>query len=337
MTKVRKTYNLLIQLSILVVSYFFIIKQVFWKQDLPGLIRTLEDDITSAKFVFSLTVVILLMILNWVLETVKWRKLIAKVEEVSFIRALEAVLTGVTISSFTPNRIGEYFGRVFILKKASHIEGILITVIGSMSQLLITVLTGSLALLFFFPLFLPHEEYFQGYLFTAFAALVIGSDMLLLGLFFNVSFLAEFKEKFLKFGLRKIRKYFRIFTLYSNRELAGVMGLSLARYLVFSTQYILLLWMMGVKLPFYYAYLFISLIYFVLAVIPTVALSELGIRGSIAIYFFGFYFNPLTGGSGELNFSILVASVLQWVINLGIPALTGSIFLFRLQFFRNNE
>jgi hypothetical protein len=320
-----------------VISYFFIIKQVFWKQDLPALIRTLEDDISSMKFVLLLALVIVLMVLNWVLETIKWKMLIAKVENVSFMRALEAVLTGVTISSFTPNRIGEYFGRVFILKRASHIEGILITVLGSMSQLLITILTGSIALLLFFPLFLPHTEYFQGYLYIAFIAVIISLDLLLLSLFFNVSFLATLKEKILRNGLKKIRKYFRIFTLYSNRELAGVMLLSLARYIVFSTQYIILLRMMGVDVPFYLAYLLISLIYFIMAIIPTIALSELGIRGSVAIYFFGFYFSTIMSGSGELNFSILVASVLQWVINLGIPAIAGSIFLFRLQFFRTNE
>jgi hypothetical protein len=74
-----------------------------------------------------------------------------------------------------------------------------------------------------------------------------------------------------------------------------------------------------------------------MALIPTVALSELGVRGSVAIYFFGFYFSLVHVYSGSLNFSILAASILQWVINLGIPSVAGSIFLFRLQFFRNNE
>jgi hypothetical protein len=114
------------------------------------------------------------------------------------------------------------------------------------------------------------------------------------------------------------------------------MALSFARYVVFSTQYILLLYALGVNIPFYYAYLFISLIYFIMAIIPTIALTELGIRGSVAIYFFGFYFSPLMTGSADLNLGILMASILLWVINLGFPAVAGSIFLFRLQFFRNS-
>ena len=270
------------------------------------------------------------------LEALKWKNLISKIEHVTLMQSLIAVLTGVTISSFTPNRIGEYFGRAFILKKASHVEGILITVLGSMSQLLITILTGSLALLIFLPLFIPDAGFSRGYLYYAFIAVVLLLDALLLGLFFNISFLSTWKEKILKNGFSRIRKFFRVFIMYSNSELRGVMALSFARYVVFSTQYILLLYALGVNIPFYYAYLFISLIYFIMAIIPTIALTELGIRGSVAIYFFGFYFSPLMTGSADLNLGILMASILLWVINLGFPAVAGSIFLFRLQFFRNS-
>ena len=167
MTKLYKRYNLLIQLVILVISYFFIINQVFWKQDLPALAKTLESELASSRFVAVLSLVLVLMVLNWLLEAVKWKYLIWKIEKVSLLQSLIAVLTGVTISSFTPNRIGEYFGRAFILKKASHVEGILITVLGSMSQLLITILTGSFAMLVFLPLFMPSAEFIRGYLYYA--------------------------------------------------------------------------------------------------------------------------------------------------------------------------
>jgi len=337
MTKLYKRYNLLIQLVILVVSYFFIINQVFWKQDLPALIKTLKDDLDSPRFLWVLSLVLLLMFLNWLLEALKWKNLISKIEKVGLLQSIIAVLTGVTISSFTPNRIGEYFGRAFILKKASHVEGILITVLGSMSQLLITILTGSLALLIFLPVFMPGSVFITGYLYYTFIAIVLLLDALLLGLFFNVSFLSTWKEKILRNGLSRIRKFFRVFTMYSNGELWGIMALSFIRYMVFSTQYVLLLNVLGVKIPFYYAYLLISLIYFIMAIIPTIALTELGIRGSVAIYIFGFYFSPVTTASAGLNLGILMASVLLWIINLGIPAVAGSIFLFRLQFFRNSE
>ena len=337
MTKVYKRYNLIIQLGILVISYFFIINQVFWKQDLPSLVQTLIKDFSSSRFLWTLVLLLFLMVVNWLLEVLKWRFLISKVEDVSFGRSVMAVLTGVTISSFTPNRIGEFFGRAFILKKASHVEGILITVIGSMSQLLVTIITGSLAFLVFLPVFMPDAKFFTGYFYYALVAMVLLFNVLLLGLFVNVSFLSTFKEKILKNGISKIRKYFRVFTLYTNRELWIIMGLSLLRYAVFSTQYLLLLWAFDVNFPFYIGYLLISLIYFIMAVIPTIALTDLGIRGSVAIYCFGFYYAAMAPAMATLNLGILMASVLIWVINLGIPAVAGSLFLFRLQFFRNNE
>ncbi|MEI6889576.1 MAG: lysylphosphatidylglycerol synthase domain-containing protein [Bacteroidales bacterium] len=335
MTKLYKRYNLLIQLVILVVSYFFIINQVFWKQDLPAMLLTMQDDISTSGFIPMLVLILFLMVINWWLEAWKWKNMISKVEQVSWPRSVVAVLTGITISSFTPNRVGEYFGRAFILRKASHVEGILITILGSMSQLLVTILAGSAALLVFLPVFLPNAEFFRGYMYIGFIGSVLLFDTLLLGIFFNVSFLTTFKEKIFQNRFEKVRKYLRVFTFYSGRELRVVLALSFARYIVFSTQYFLLLWILGVRLPIYYAYIMISLIYLIMAIIPTIALTELGIRGSIAIYCFGFYFTPLMAAPAALNLGILMASVLIWFINLGIPALVGSFFLFRLQFFRN--
>ena len=188
MTKLYKRYNLLIQLIILIVSYFFIINQVFWKQDLPALVKALETDLSSPDFLRTLVFVVLLMAVNWMLEAMKWQKLISKIEKVSLLQSVVAVLTGVTISSFTPNRVGEYFGRAFILKKASHIEGILITILGSMSQLLITFLTGSLAFLIFLPVFMPGAEFVRGYLYYSFMAVVVFFDLLLPGFLKRRSF-----------------------------------------------------------------------------------------------------------------------------------------------------
>ena len=336
MAKVYKRYNLLIQLVILVVSYVFIINQVFWKHDLPAMIKFLGDDLSSPRFLGMLAVLFALMILNWFLEAVKWRRLISKVEAVSLWQSIVAVLTGVTISTFTPNRVGEFFGRAFILKKASHVEGILITVLGSMSQLLVTVITGSLSFLVVLTLLMPGGGFSGTWLFYSFAVVVIVFDSMLLGLFFNLPFLASIKEKILINGLSRIHKYLRVFAMYSNRELLMVMGLSFARYLVFSTQYLLLLSILGVNVPWYYQYILIALIYFIMAIIPTIALTEIGIRGSVAIYCIGLYFTSMTKAPQGLNLGILIASTLIWFINLGIPAIAGSFFLFRLQFFRNN-
>ena len=333
-TKIGKTYNKVIQVAILALNYGFIYDQVFYRKNLPHLLEALREDFRSPDFIWLMALVIFLMFINWAIEAVKWRYLMAKIERIGFWKSFQAVLTGVTVSSFTPNRIGEYFGRVFILNTGSRVEGILVTILGSMSQLLITILTGSLALLAFIPLFLTHYWSYNGYLYYAIVAVVVGFNVLILGFYLNVSFLSTLKEKILRNGLKKIRKYFRIFAFYHNRELITVLLYSFLRYMIFSTQFYLLLRIFAVPIPYLDALMLISLVYFVMAVIPTIALTELGIRGSVALYFFGIYFSGLTDATEGINFGILAASTLLWAINLGFPALVGSVFVFRLKFFR---
>lgn len=334
--KIRKILNLVIQLMILLITFGFIYKQVFLKTGFPELLQSIREDIHQPGFLTQLLLVFLLMILNWSIEAFKWQFLIGKIEKISFFRSIQAVLTGVSISSFSPNRIGEYFGRVFILKKASHIEGILITVLGSMSQLLVTVITGTLSLLVFLPFYFPDAVYSSGYLYYCLVFLVILLDLLLLGLFFNVSFLSSIKERILRNGLKKARKFFRVFGFFHNKELFALIMLSFLRYLVFSTQFYLLLRLFAVPLPLFDALLLISLIYFIMAIIPTIALTELGIRGSVALYFFGLYLSRTLPCGAVFNLGILSASTLLWMINLGFPAVAGTFFVFRLQFFRKS-
>ncbi len=315
-------------------TYLFIYKQVFHNSKLPELIKTTRDDLAEPGFQLLLLIIILMMVLNWCLETYKWKYLIGKIEKVGFFKAFQAILTGVSISSFTPNRVGEFFGRVFILKEASHVEGILITMVGSVSQLLITVFAGSASLVILIPHLIPDAAYSHGYLYYGIISIVTALDLLLLALFFNLSFLSAMKERILKNRWGNRQHIFRVFAFYRNRELATVMLLSLARYIVFSTQFYLLLRLFSVSIPYPTAMMLISLVYFLMAIIPTIALTELGIRGSVALYFFGLYFGHLHSTLPNLSLGVFAASTILWMINLGFPALIGTIFVFRLQFFR---
>jgi uncharacterized membrane protein YbhN (UPF0104 family) len=334
LSKVKKIMNLLIQLAIFLVTYLFIYHQVFQKTNLSGLLLTLEHDLVKPEFQTGLLLIFSLMLANWSIEAFKWKYLIGKVEEISFFKSFQAVLTGISISSFIPNRVGEYFGRVFILKTASRIEGILITVVGSISQLLITVLAGSFALLIFIPRHLAGAGFHYGYLYHSLIMLVMTLDFILVALFFKLSFLSTLKERLLQKRLKRLRKFFRVFAFYHNREMAVVMLLSFSRYLVFSTQFYLLLVLFNVRISYFNALILIAIIYLIMAIIPTIALTELGIRGSVALYIFGLYFGQILPLSGSINLGVFAASTLLWMINLGIPALVGTIFVFRLQFFR---
>ena len=63
-----------------------------------------------------------------------------KEENVSLWLSIKAVFLGITVSIFTPNRVGEFWWPRFCLEKANRIKAILITILGNMGQLLATII-----------------------------------------------------------------------------------------------------------------------------------------------------------------------------------------------------
>lgn len=274
----------------------------------------------TLSLIFVLFLVIFLMPVNWLLEAVKWRTLISKLEMLSLRQAIIGVLAGITPAIFTPNRIGEIPGRVFILKKKNRIAGLLATSLGSISQLIVTMVFGLAAfigLITFYPQLLKTGTVLKIIL-TVVSALSI---VILLAVYFLNSHLVQklFNYRF----LRKYRNMLLMFTQYYYSELLQVLSLSILRYVLFSLQFYFLLLFYGVDISFVHAITGISLSYFALTFIPNITLAEIGVRGSVSVFFIGM-FSAHTPG-------IIAASASLWIINLVIPALAGSYIIFRLR------
>jgi uncharacterized membrane protein YbhN (UPF0104 family) len=328
-TKIYKIYGFIIKTAIILLAFWFIYRRLFVKENLEETLLSFENNFYKLSFIKSLSFVIFLMVINWSLETIKWQYLIRKIEKVTFFKALVAILSGVTVSIFTPNRVGEYAGRVFVLEKADRWEAVLITMLGSLSQLLITTIAGAVGFIFFAYEYFNLKNNSQYYLYGLVMIILI-LIVTLLFLFFNVSFLTSFINK-LPGKLKKARVYGRIFSMYSKYELLNVLLLSFIRFMVFISQFYLLLKLFGVTIPYSESLCLISLIYLVMAAIPTIALTELGVRGSVSLYFIDLYF---TNHNNDI--AILSATTMVWIINLVLPALMGAIFVFKLKFFRKN-
>ena len=95
-----------------------------------------------------------------------------------------------------------------------------------------------------------------------------------------------------------------------------VLGYSVARYAVFTTQFFILLQMFEVQIAYADAIVLIMAMLFVISVIPTIAITEIGVRGSVAIFLFGLVSANTVG--------ILSATFVMWIINLLLPALIGT-------------
>jgi len=342
-TKVRKTYNFLIRLLIIVATWSFIYHQIFYERDIQSVYQTFLDSFRNTWFINMIILVFLLMFLNWGTETLKWSLLIRKIEEIGWFRSFRAVLSGVAVSSFTPNRVGDYFGRVFILEKANRIEGVFITILGSMSQLLVTFLAGTSCI---FILFLGHHEtlldFFNipAYLYTYFlwggGVLILGLDVLFILLFINISLLSSLTNRFKGKVLEKLTSYIHVLSAYSVSELIYIILLSAFRFLVFSVQLYILFRVFSVELPFIHGMVLIGVIFFAITMIPTVAITELGIRGSVSLFIIGVYYGSPFEMPADMVMGIVAASTSLWLINLAIPALVGAIFVFSLKFFRRS-
>ena len=68
--------------------------------------------------------VILLAFVNWGLEARKWQVLVKPVQDMNFLRAYKSVLSGLTLSLNTPNRMGEYGGRILYIKEGGRLKAI---------------------------------------------------------------------------------------------------------------------------------------------------------------------------------------------------------------------
>ncbi len=332
--KVTKIANIGLRLLIVVVTLWYLIDQLFAGKKLTILNDFLLSWQNSGQGQLLSIIAVALMPLNLFLETLKWRLLVSKLERVKINKAFTAVLSGISVSMFMPNRVGDYLGRVFILEKGSHIKGVLVTMIGSMAQLLVTLIAGGIALLFFLPEAHFINDQFSGWLFTAVVSLVF--VLLLAGvlLYFNINLLYVITKKLFPVKSPKLLPYVEVFNYYGRRQLAYVLGFSALRYLVFSLQFVLFLWAFGVQISYSEALMLVALSYLLITLIPTIALSELGVRGSVSIYLFSAWFAAQQIAFESLSSSVFLASTAVWVVNIALPALLGVFFVYRLKFFR---
>ncbi|MBL0102437.1 MAG: flippase-like domain-containing protein [Bacteroidetes bacterium] len=128
-------------------AFWFIYHRITGRDELY--LEELKSALSTPSLGWQLALIFVLMFFNWLVEAWKWKLMMAKLEELSIFRSLEAVFSGLSISLFTPNRIGEYAGRVFHLEKADKIQATIITVIENFSQLLVTFVIGCVAMMIF--------------------------------------------------------------------------------------------------------------------------------------------------------------------------------------------
>lgn len=271
--------------------------------------------------------VIILVFFNWGFEARKWQVLIQPVQKMNFFTAYKSVLSGVALSINTPNRIGEYGGRILYIKDGSRIKAISLSIAGSISQLIITLLIGSGGLSYLLYFQMEENSHVMGLSYfwievLLFISLVVTALLILF--IFRLSWLIRLVEKIP--AMSKYVQYINVLEDFNLKLLLRLLSLSFFRYLVFVFQYILLLQVLDVSILWIEGFWIISILFLMLAIIPSFAIADLGIRGKFSTELLSFYSANTVGIIGT-TFGI-------WFINLFIPALLGSLLILSIKFFK---
>jgi len=271
--------------------------------------------------------VILLMILNWGLEAIKWRLLLLPIEKISLRTSFKAVLAGSSITMLTPNRIGEFGGRILFLKNTHRLKAISISILGSISQLFITFLFGTIGLVYFKFMEQNFFNSFSNDMINIVFLLSLIGIVLLLVCYFNFPVLSKLISK-LPFWKNKITALAFI-EKYSINVLVKVLLLSFFRYLVFIFQYILILKITHVEIKLDLCFWLLSIFYLTMALAPTIGFTELPIRAKTISLLIGIY--------SENYLGVQFAALGIWIINLVLPAIIGSIFIIRTKIIKDER
>lgn len=263
-----------------------------------------------------IVLIVLLAPLNWALEAVKWHLMARKIEPISFLRALCAVLTGIAFSLVTPNKIGDFAGRILYLKEKGRLRGIIATLVGNWAHLIVTFVMGISGLIYFN---LNYPGNWQKITLVSASVLLAA----LLFFYFRVERLAYLAER--ARWMRKLVVALRILKRYSRKDLLSYLGLSLLRFSVYTLQFLLLINVLGAGIPWFSGFLLAALMFWMIAAIPSVFITDIGVRGFVA----GLLFTQT--GISDNALAILAGSYFIWLLNLVLPAIFGSFLLLTLR------
>ena len=235
---------------------------------------------------------------------------------IPFPQALKAILAGVTISILTPNRIGEYAGRIMEIESKYNWKGIIATLVGSLAQLIILLSMGIIGMAYF----VSQVYEIEAYPLISGMIISIGFVGLLLFIYFQVDLVVPMIRRW-PLGRYKKSIYRQLLSLkkYPATLLVRALGISFVRYGIYTLQYYWILSFFGIAPSLLLSLSGIATIFLLQTSIPLPVFMGLLLRGEIAIEIWGhFGYNEIT---------IMASSLLLFIINLTFPALLGLVII----------
>jgi hypothetical protein len=292
-------------------------RQVFGKEEADDIWISFKQHFRSGNWHWLWWNALLIPV-NWFLETLKWRQLIKGFSDYSLWRTFQAILAGVSVGIFTPNRVGEYGGRVLLVKPEHNWRAVISTMVGSLAQMLILLSFGLIGAIYFATNYMEVVDQQMTWL------LVVGGvGVLAMWItFYNIRRLLAWVKRFEWIQrFERYTKHLEVLTHYDARALSVALLYSFLRYLTYSTQYYFMLRFFDIDISLFVAYAGIATIYLIQSSIPLPPYLDLLARGEVALLIWS------TFTTDEI--AIFGSTFTLFIFNLIVPALFGMLIIFR--------
>ncbi|WP_432671852.1 hypothetical protein [Flavobacterium sp. SM2513] len=297
--KAKQFLVFLAKLLIVGGALYFIYNQLVHNEKLDW--NQFLDLLERKKSIVGIAFILYLSFQNRFLEILKWQNLAQKLQPISLSKATEQVLAALTAGLFTPNGIGEYAGKALYFPKKDTGEVVFLNLICNGIQMILSVLFGIIGLLIL------------GYWFEMGILLLVVSA---------ISLTLYLLKKITIKGYSLSQFFTKINALPKEMHRKNIF-LAILRYLTFSHQYYFLFIAFDVDLPYFTLMGTIAAVYFIASSLPTFQFFDFAVKGGVAVYFFGLL--------GINEWIVVFISMLMWFLNIVLPVLIGSVYVFRFK------
>ncbi len=292
---------------------------IYWrlKDDLtPEKLQHIQNSFSTATAYFLLFFCLLLLPLNWGIESYKWKLITKPVEEITYGRAVRSVLAGLCVGNLAPGRATEFVAKVLFFKSENRGTITLLHFTNGLFQLSITIVLGLIALL---------SKCDMTNDLSAAQFLLIGiTCMFLLSLFLLMIFKFDALQKWI-FSLFKRSLGERTTSYKFKKEtIVRLVSFSILRYVVFTIQFVLI-FKIFYSGPINISFFASVCVYFLLTtILPMISFIEPAVRAAIALLVFG--------GMEISEISLVTTAIMVWLINIVIPSLIGYYIIVKEKF-----
>jgi hypothetical protein len=280
--------------------------------------HVIEESIKSNGMLLPL-LSFLLMFVQWGIEAWKWKIMMHTTSfSIKWTTSLKMIFAGLSFSFVTPNRLGEFIGRVFYLPSEKRAIGTAFTVYNTIIQISVYGFFAATAFYYFDSSLLLNKmpEAFSSVLY------VLNKISLFVSLLCIIFFFTQHRILIILSRFGFLQKFKNILNECAQIKIDAslvLVGLTMLKSIVFIVQYWLIFSWLGVDISFLSAFVGVSLMVFGLVVVPTVSFLEIGLRWEFSYLLFSVYTSNLLG--------ITIGATIIWLLNVALPALIGAFWL----------